>query len=158
MGAVHGMRAFVPAMIARGSGWLAATASSLALFPDDPDAVPYTTSQFALAGLCRSMALYLRPRGVGVTLFCPGLVDTDFAQNERTIDHDGRVVATAPAGAGVAISPTEAARVLIEGVRARRFFVTTVPGAAERMAADAADLDAALDRAGRREDVRRRPT
>jgi len=147
LGAVHGLRAFLPAMLARGAGWIAATASSLALFPDDPHAVPYVTSKFALAGMCRSMALYLKPRGVGVTLFCPGPVDTDFPRNARTIARDGRIVPTPPSALEGGLSPSEAARVFVEGLRAGRFLVTTVPGVPERMAADAADLDAALERA-----------
>jgi NAD(P)-dependent dehydrogenase (short-subunit alcohol dehydrogenase family) len=75
-GVIHGVRAFVPAMVASGEpGHIVNTASMAAFFPS-PGNGPYTTSKFAVAGLSEVLRAELAPHGIGVSVLCPGPFDT----------------------------------------------------------------------------------
>ena len=83
LGLVRGVRAFVPAMVARGSGHVVNTASVAGTWAYTWDAAPYITSKFAAYGFSEALARTLRPQGVGVTVLCPGLVTTNLAETAR---------------------------------------------------------------------------
>jgi NAD(P)-dependent dehydrogenase (short-subunit alcohol dehydrogenase family) len=83
LGIVRGVRAFVPAMIARGEGHVVNTASVAGTWAYSWDAGPYITSKFAAYGYSEVMARSLRPHGVGVTVLCPGLVSTNLGETAR---------------------------------------------------------------------------
>src|SRR5438067_2746036 len=80
-GVVRGVRAFLPHMLARGSGYVVNTASMAGLFALTGPGAPYVASKFAVVGLSEALALYLRPRGLGVSVLCPGAVDTNLGEN-----------------------------------------------------------------------------
>ncbi len=67
LGVARGLNAFLPHLLERGSGHVVITSSGLGLDVRDGTTGPYATSKFALTGMARSLALYLRPRGIGVT-------------------------------------------------------------------------------------------
>ena len=56
------------------------TASTAGLFPYGYDRLPYTTTKHAIVGLSESLAVYLRPRGIGVSCFCPAGVMTNIVE------------------------------------------------------------------------------
>ena len=74
-GVFHVIRAFVPAMVARGegvivnlsSGWGRSTA---------PDVAPYCATKYAIEGLTLALAQEL-PRGMAAVPLNPGIIDTD---------------------------------------------------------------------------------
>ena len=68
---------FLPLLIEQGSGHVVNTASTAGLYPYNYDRMPYGASKGAVVALTESMALYLRPQGVGVTLLCPGPTATN---------------------------------------------------------------------------------
>jgi NAD(P)-dependent dehydrogenase (short-subunit alcohol dehydrogenase family) len=53
------------------------------LFPYGFDRLPYTTTKHAIVGLSESLALYLRPHGIGVSCLCPAGVITNIAEQIR---------------------------------------------------------------------------
>ena len=83
LGLVRGVRAFVPAMVARGSGHVVNTASVAGTWAYTWDSSPYITSKFAAYGFSEALARTLRPQGIGVTVLCPGLVMTNLAETAR---------------------------------------------------------------------------
>jgi NAD(P)-dependent dehydrogenase (short-subunit alcohol dehydrogenase family) len=83
LGLVRGVRAFVPAMVARGSGHVVNTASVAGTWAYTWDSSPYITSKFAAYGFSEALARTLRPPGIGVTVLCPGLVTTNLAETAR---------------------------------------------------------------------------
>jgi NAD(P)-dependent dehydrogenase (short-subunit alcohol dehydrogenase family) len=83
LGLVRGVRAFVPAMVARGSGHVVNTASVAGTWAYTWDSAPYITSKFAAYGFSEALARTLRPQGIGVTVLCPGLVATNLAETAR---------------------------------------------------------------------------
>lgn len=133
-GLARSVRAFVPKLTACGGGWIVNTSSGLGLFHDVPVAAPYAASKAAIIAYSRSLAVYLRNRRIGVTVFCPDLTRTGFVTG-------GRLVGIPPelAAAGLSFDtmqePGEAVKVLFEGLAHEAFLVSAVPRTAERLAA-----------------------
>src|SRR2546430_6236541 len=73
----------LPHMLERGSGYVVNTASFAGLVAHNPLTIPYDTTKHGVVGLSAGLALYLRPRGIGVSLLCPGYVDTNLSENYR---------------------------------------------------------------------------
>jgi NAD(P)-dependent dehydrogenase (short-subunit alcohol dehydrogenase family) len=83
MGVVHGCKLFVPAMIERGRGGHVVNLSSAAGYFANPSLTAYTATKFAVLGLSEALRIELRPRGIGVTAVCPGLINTPITRNSR---------------------------------------------------------------------------
>jgi NAD(P)-dependent dehydrogenase (short-subunit alcohol dehydrogenase family) len=83
MGVVHGCHMFVPAMVERGRGGHVVNLSSAAGFFANPSLAAYTATKFAVLGLSEALRVELRPRGIGVTAVCPGLINTPITRNSR---------------------------------------------------------------------------
>jgi NAD(P)-dependent dehydrogenase (short-subunit alcohol dehydrogenase family) len=80
-GVVHGARAVIPAMRARGGGAIVATASLAGLIAFAPDPL-YTLTKHAVVGLVRALAEPLRGDGITVNAVCPGITDTAILSDE----------------------------------------------------------------------------
>lgn len=80
---IRAQHRFVPEMVARGCGHIVNTASFAGLFPYAYDRLPYATSKGAIETMTEGLALYCKPRGVGVTLLCPGPVRTNIGATLR---------------------------------------------------------------------------
>lgn len=73
-GTISTIRAFVPAMIARGRGVIVNFSSGWGQSVD-PDVTPYCATKWAIEGLTRGLALEL-PAGLAAVALSPGVVDT----------------------------------------------------------------------------------
>lgn len=78
MGIVHGIRAFVPRMIARGTPAHVLNTASIAGLISGSGSVPYGMSKVAAVRISEGLFAGLREEGhpIGVTMLCPGLVRT----------------------------------------------------------------------------------
>jgi NAD(P)-dependent dehydrogenase (short-subunit alcohol dehydrogenase family) len=83
-GVIHGIRAFLPAMVERDQGHIVNTASIAGLLPF-PFAAPYAASKHAVVGISASMSHELAMRGsnVHVSVLCPGWIRTKIVDSER---------------------------------------------------------------------------
>lgn len=79
-GVVHGLRAFAPHMLERGSGHIVNTASSAGLVPL-PGIAGYTATKHAVLGLGQSLRAEFRHRNVGVSTICPGMIRTNIIRD-----------------------------------------------------------------------------
>jgi all-trans-retinol dehydrogenase (NAD+) len=89
------MRAFMPAMVARGEGHVVNVASILGMAPAGGAAV-YCATKAALIGLTEAVRFELLERGctgVGLTIACPGFTDTGMFQGVTTPRFFGPVAA-----------------------------------------------------------------
>ncbi|MCF8709421.1 SDR family NAD(P)-dependent oxidoreductase [Rhizorhapis sp. SPR117] len=123
MGTVRALHHFIPQMLARGSGHIVNTASFAALFPYAYDRLPYTASKGAIVAMTESLALYLKPRGIGVTLLCPGPVRTSIATTMRTFTQG-----IAPRGPGSQfelLEPLRVGEMVATAIEQNRFFLPT---------------------------------
>ncbi|MBZ0252964.1 MAG: SDR family NAD(P)-dependent oxidoreductase, partial [Candidatus Methylomirabilis sp.] len=82
LGVVHGVHFLLPSMLARGSGYIVNVASMLGLTAM-PWIAPYVATKHAVVGFTESLRAEVHGRGVGVTLLCPGAVDTRFMPEAR---------------------------------------------------------------------------
>jgi short-subunit dehydrogenase len=113
-GALYGLLAVLPHMLARKSGHLVLV-SSLDGKKGIPIDAPYVSTKFALAGLGEVMRQELRGTGVHVTTVFPGRIDTPFIK-------DLKVPWISPK-----YSPEVVARSIVKGIRLRKPEVI-VPG------------------------------
>lgn len=146
VGAMRVVRALLPPLLGRQRGWVVLTASSHGLFAETASAGPYAASKAALIAAGKSLALYGRPRGVGVTVLCPRLTDTAFPHTVELWSRQG------PASVGQrelppgTDQPEDVAALLLDALDHQRFLASSTPDTAARLAAWWADPDAELDR------------
>ena len=74
-GVANVIRAFVPAMVARGSGVIVNLSSGWGR-STSPDVAPYCATKYAVEGLTLALAQEL-PRGMAAVPLNPGVIDTD---------------------------------------------------------------------------------
>src|SRR5689334_19271826 len=94
MGPIHVMSAFVPAMIEAGNGGHVVNVSSAAGLFGLPGHAPYSAAKFGLRGVSEVLRFDLEQYGIGVTLVCPGAVDTPLVGtvNIVGVDRDNPVI------------------------------------------------------------------
>lgn len=81
-GVVHGCHFFAPKMAERGKGQIINVASAAGFYNSEA-MTAYGTTKYAVVGLSEALRAELRPRGVGVTVVCPGFVDTPIVGSMR---------------------------------------------------------------------------
>jgi NAD(P)-dependent dehydrogenase (short-subunit alcohol dehydrogenase family) len=142
-GVIRGVRAFVPHLRERGHGWVVNTASVAGLYAYAWDTIPYITAKFGVVGLTESLALYLRPLGVGVSLLCPGLVESNMGDTARIggVSDPSAWIKEMPLEAPV--QPAVPGRLVCDAIEREQFLVLTHPEPVrERIARRGADPDA----------------
>ena len=139
MGVVHGMRSFLPRMLQQGTeGHVVNTASMAGLIPG---AGIYGVTKHAVVALSESLSneLLLQGAKLKVSVLCPGWVNTRIIESERNrpeapreapgplapqLELARQAVAQLIAGG---IDPLEVGDVVVEAIRAERFYVLTHP-------------------------------
>jgi NAD(P)-dependent dehydrogenase (short-subunit alcohol dehydrogenase family) len=152
-GVLHGVRTFVPRLLAQGEGHVLITAS-MASLTASPFAAPYTMSKFAVLALAESLHLELRARGagVGVSVVCPEMIRTGIGESQRNRparfaraggEHPERqlVEGALRAGAATGLDPDVVAARALEAVREGRFYVLPPPENPWRAAMEARMAD-----------------
>jgi NAD(P)-dependent dehydrogenase (short-subunit alcohol dehydrogenase family) len=138
MGVVHGLRSFVPRMLAQGTeGHIVVTASVAGLVSGSAS-VAYGAAKHAALRITEGLYAGLKERGapIGVTALCPGLVNTKIYQSERN-----RPKELQPEGGALeetqdlkdiadklyagALSPAEVADQVVAAVRANQLYAVT---------------------------------
>ncbi len=82
MGVVHGSQVFAPILLERGAGHIVNTAS-VGGFLSFPNLATYCTSKFAVVGFSEALYMEIVPRGVAVSILCPGKVHSNLAAGDR---------------------------------------------------------------------------
>lgn len=140
LGTVRVLCAFLPVLLERGSGHVVTTGSTAGLFPYAYDRLPYAATKAAVVSLTESLALYAKPRGIGVTCFCPAGVVTNIVEQVRSYGHPTPVQAPQLP----VISAEVAADLVVRGILEGRLLVVTDPLAETMVHDHAADRDAFL--------------
>lgn len=128
MGPIHVMETFLPPMIQAGKGGhLVNVASAAGLFAL-PWHAAYSASKFGLRGISEVLRFDLAQHGIGVSLVCPGGVDTPLVgtvEIEGVDRNNPRVKAMIKHFQRHAVTPEQAATAIIKGIKRRRFMVFT---------------------------------
>lgn len=83
MGVVHGCHFFLPKMIERGVGGHVVNVSSAAGFVAAEPLCAYATTKFAVFGLSEALQQELHRSGIGLTVICPGIINTPITRSSR---------------------------------------------------------------------------
>ena len=143
-GVVRSNLVFLPLLLDQGSGHIVNTASTAGLLPYGFDRLPYTATKHAIVGLSESLALYLRPRGIGVSCLCPAGVATNILEQ---ITFYGEPAP--PRGPAFPVLDADTVgEIVADGVSDDRFLILTAPEAADELREHGADIDAYLSRLG----------
>jgi NAD(P)-dependent dehydrogenase (short-subunit alcohol dehydrogenase family) len=143
-GVVRSNLVFLPLLLDQGSGHIVNTASTAGLLPYGFDRLPYTATKHAIVGLSESLALYLRPRGIGVSCLCPAGVATNILEQ---ITFYGEPAP--PRGPAFPVLDADTVgEIVADGVSDNRFLILTAPEAADELREHGADIDAYLSRLG----------
>jgi NAD(P)-dependent dehydrogenase (short-subunit alcohol dehydrogenase family) len=81
-GVVNGVQTFLPRMLAQGEGHIVNTSSMAGVLPI-PGAAIYITAKAAVIGLTEALRSELDDRNIGVSVFCPGPVQTNIREGGR---------------------------------------------------------------------------
>jgi NAD(P)-dependent dehydrogenase (short-subunit alcohol dehydrogenase family) len=128
MGPIHVIECFVPAMIQAGRGGQIANVSSAAGLLGLPWHAPYSAAKFGLRGVSEVLRFDLRRHNIGVTLVCPGGVDTPIAQSVDIAGVPRGAVSASPLGRRFsrhAKSAEHAAACILDGIVRNRYLVYT---------------------------------
>jgi NAD(P)-dependent dehydrogenase (short-subunit alcohol dehydrogenase family) len=139
-GVIHGVKVFLPLIQAAGEGHIVNTASTAGFYAG-PYLAPYNVAKFGVVALSETLRHELRmsKSPIGVSVLCPGAVDTRIVDSERNrpTDPTGARETSAEAKAfqenarallaGKGLPPDEVARRVVEGIREDRFWVLTHP-------------------------------
>jgi len=128
---IHGVRVFLPVLLAQGEGHIVNTASVAGLF-SAPFMGPYNVAKYGVVALSETLfgELAAESSPVGVSVLCPSWVKTNIATSARNrpgadgdeVDALGEIVQTF---IDRGIDPDEVAAKVIDAVRARQFWIIT---------------------------------
>lgn len=82
-GVVNGINSFVPRIRKHGEGGHIVNTASMAAFLPSPVAGIYTAAKFGVLGLSVSLRLSLYQQNIGVSVFCPGLINSTIYESEK---------------------------------------------------------------------------
>ncbi|HZR82835.1 MAG TPA: SDR family NAD(P)-dependent oxidoreductase [Candidatus Binatia bacterium] len=150
-GVIHGVRSFVPRLLAQGGFGHVVNTASMSGLVCLPDMGVYNASKHAVVAISETLHHDLRQRGsaIGVSVLCPGYVDTRIMDSARNRppdlaatrpdareaapnaatdeDREARRAATRAALRAVGRTPTEVAARVLDAIQTGRFYVLTHP-------------------------------
>jgi NAD(P)-dependent dehydrogenase (short-subunit alcohol dehydrogenase family) len=135
-GVIHGVRAFVPRMLAGGDAAHIVNTSSMAGLTTAPFMAVYDVTKHAVMALSESMYKEFLKTGapIGVSVVCPGLINTNIMRSSRNrpsdLAEEGKYGPLAQAfgqGLGERLAggypPSEVAEHVVQGIRDGRFYI-----------------------------------
>jgi NAD(P)-dependent dehydrogenase (short-subunit alcohol dehydrogenase family) len=143
MSVVRSNAAFLPLLLEQGSGHLVNTASFAGLFTYSYDRLPYAATKAAVVQISEGLAIYLRPKNIGVSLLCPGPVLTNIAAAVPTFG--GGAPLRTPGEQFELLDPAPVGELVADAILRNRFFVPTHPQVVEELRRRIDDWDAYLD-------------
>jgi NAD(P)-dependent dehydrogenase (short-subunit alcohol dehydrogenase family) len=139
-GVIHGVRAFVPLMLAQDTECHIVNTASVAGLISGPGLGAYKVTKHAVVSLSETLYHELAERGarVGVSVLCPGIVNTRIMESAR--NRPGNLAATAPLYPASAarwealarlvpagMPPVQVADAVFAAVRKDQFYILTLP-------------------------------
>ncbi len=137
VGVANGVFAFASDFQTRGSGHIVLTSSQAGLVTTVAGVGAYSVAKFGVSALGEQLRRELAPHGVGVSVLCPGYVQTNLGTNTVKIGGDIRQYSgTMPASD---VTPREVGEMVVDGIERNASHIIThkqvLPGVEERFAA-----------------------
>ncbi|MES2174923.1 MAG: SDR family NAD(P)-dependent oxidoreductase [Pseudomonadota bacterium] len=136
-GVINGIQTFVPRMIARGKGGHIVNTASMSAFVALKGTGIYCTSKMAIRGLSECLALDLADHGIGVSMLCPGAVNSNI--HEAVLTRPAHLQKTGYYGAdpdvmahlkqviAIGMEPEVLAQYVLKGVEADQLYILPYP-------------------------------
>jgi NAD(P)-dependent dehydrogenase (short-subunit alcohol dehydrogenase family) len=135
-GVIHGLRSFVPRMIAGGEEGHVVNTASVAGLHGGPLISPYYATKHAVVGLSESLYLELKMANtrVSASVLCPAFVKTRIGESGRNRPGGGSAAAGSDEFAAMVrglieqgMAPESIADKVFEAIREERFWILTHP-------------------------------
>jgi NAD(P)-dependent dehydrogenase (short-subunit alcohol dehydrogenase family) len=153
-GVIHGVRAFVPRMLAGAQDGHIVNTASIAGLTTSPFMSVYNVTKHGVVALSESMYKEFQASGapIGVSVVCPGLINTNIMTSSRnrperyadrgTPGSAARAWSEAlAAGLSTGYPPSEVAEQVFQGIREQRFYIVpSQPDVTARVTARAEDI------------------
>lgn len=133
---IYGVSVFAPILKAKGRGHIINTASTAGL-QSAKGIAPYNVAKFGVVAITETLRMELRGTGVSASVLCPGAINTRIADAERNRPTDvpasvGKVAEQFLVGSAEllktrGLDPAHVASLVVEGIRADRFWIVTHP-------------------------------
>ncbi len=140
-GVVHGLQSFLPLLLANDDGGHVVNTASMAGLTAWPGIGPYNASKYAVVAISETLALELAGSRVGVSVLCPGVVNTNIFQSQRNRPealrnpqrNPGARAANAQVTSMSGIDPSVVADQVHDAVVEGRFWILTHPELVEHV-------------------------
>jgi len=132
MAHVYAARAVIPAMLARGEGYILATASAAGLLAQIGSA-PYSVTKHAAVAFAEWLSITYGNAGIKVSCLCPQGVNTDLLR--RSAGGPGDFLRES------ALEPEDVADAVVKGIDEERFLILPHPEVAEYFRRKGMDYD-----------------
>ena len=129
-GVVHGLRSFLPGMVARGEPAHVVNTASVGGLLAFPGLGPYTAAKYAVVGLSECLEHDLRAAGapVGVSVLCPGPTLSSLRENSTLLRPGGEDGREVPLVTELPRVPAaDVAAQVVDAIRTNRFWILTHP-------------------------------
>ena len=123
-GSIHAVEAFLPRLLEQGTGGhIAFTASFAGLMPNIGLGA-YSVAKYGVVGLAENLAREVKDNGIGVSVLCPMVVDTNLVSNsERILGVDYGLASTGMPAQPDTLDVDEVARLTADAIVANRLYV-----------------------------------
>jgi NADP-dependent 3-hydroxy acid dehydrogenase YdfG len=132
-GVVNGIQTFIPRIRRHGEGGHIVNTASMAAFLPSPNAGIYTASKFAVRGLSEALRFSLYAYNIGVSVFCPGLINSMIYESEKTrperfaspenTARSQKTMDILPEIHKAGMAPEEAGEKVLEGIRKNSLYI-----------------------------------
>ncbi len=148
IGVANGIRAFVPRIKAHGEGGHVVNTASMAGLISPPGLGVYSATKYAVVAISEALRVELSPHGIGVSVLCPGVVNTNiFTAGRNRPERFGGPGETlerirGELAAQRALDPEVAGECVRRGIEDDRAYIFTHPEARAAFDARAAGIQA----------------
>jgi len=142
-GVVHGIQTFIPRIRKHGEGGHIVNTASMAAFLPSAAAGIYTASKYAVRGLSEALRLTLYQYNIGVSVFCPGLINSSIYESEKVRPSNlaspentaksQKTMDILPAVHKLGMSPEEVGEKVLAGIRRNDMYIFSHPEFKEEM-------------------------
>jgi NAD(P)-dependent dehydrogenase (short-subunit alcohol dehydrogenase family) len=134
-GVIHGLRTFVPRMLAQDSDGHIVNTSSMGAVTTNPSLAPYIATKHAIMALTETLRLQLRQAGarIGVSVLCPGPTRSSITANERKLTGAPPLDQAVVDSLNQLWDPADSAAILADAIRRDSMYVFPNPGSRERI-------------------------
>ena len=136
-GVVNGIQTFIPRIRRHGEGGHILNTASMAAFLPSGAAGIYTASKYAVRGLSEALRLTLHKYNIGVSVFCPGLINSMIYESEKVRPQNlaspentaksQKTMDILPAIHKVGMKPEEVGEKVLAGIRRNDMYIFSHP-------------------------------